>query len=357
MSPNATGPFSNQEIQMAIPEKVLITGGREVGGLMAFAAGLSEGLTALGIPSEVVSPGRIFKRLRDLRDPSVLKILSTTGVFAALFGRRVICVAHGFPRADAQGWAKLLAIIASLKLINRCSGARLVAVSHYAAIHLRTIFNLKVDAVIHNPLKPLFLETFDNSAQMRNYVTYVGRLHPAKNLHRLMPVIRDLLAETPGLRACFIGDGDQRAALQNAVNGDPGFEFKGSLDSAEVRDWLRRTRVFFSGCETEALGISYVEALSQGCAVVMPACGGGLEIALDQIGARVYLLPLSFNREQVTAVLRRALSSTQTQLSMAAYQGKAVAEAYLRVDVGFSSVGKTKRAFGDLQERVTGVRS
>jgi glycosyltransferase involved in cell wall biosynthesis len=342
---------------MATPEKVLITGGREVGGLTAFAAGLSEGFMALGIPSDIVSPGRLFRRLRDLRDPSVLKILSTTGAFAALFGRRVICVAHGFPRADTQGWVKLLAIIASLKLINRCSGARLVAVSHYTAIHLRSIFNLNVDAVIHNPLKPLFLETFDDSVHMRNYVTYVGRLHSAKNLHRLMPVIRDLLTETPGLRACFIGDGELRASLQNAVNGDPGFEFKGWLDSAGVRDWLRRTRVFFSACETEALGISYLEALSQGCAVVMPACGGGLEIALDQIGTRVYLLPLSFNREEVTAVLRRALSSTQTQVSMAAYQAKAVAEAYLSVDEGFSCGGKTKHAFGNLQERVTGAGS
>jgi len=58
---------------MATPEKVLITGGREVGGLTAFAAGLSEGFTALGILSEVVSPGQIFKRWRDLRDPSYLR--------------------------------------------------------------------------------------------------------------------------------------------------------------------------------------------------------------------------------------------------------------------------------------------
>src|SRR6266478_8141037 len=157
------GASRNHEIQMATPEKVLITNGHEVGGLTAFAAGLSEGFTALGIPSEVVSPGRIFKSWRDLRDAKVLKILSTTAVFAAPFARRVICMAHGFPRADAQGWVKSLAIIGSYKLANYCSEARLVAVSDYGAIHLRSIFNLKVDAVIHNPLRPLFLQTFDRA--------------------------------------------------------------------------------------------------------------------------------------------------------------------------------------------------
>src|SRR5712692_10721177 len=96
---------------LGVPSRVLITGGREVGGLTAFAEGLSEGFTVLGIPSEVISPNEIFKRWRDLRDAKVLKILSTTAVFAAPFARRAICMAHGFPRADAQGWTRMLAIL------------------------------------------------------------------------------------------------------------------------------------------------------------------------------------------------------------------------------------------------------
>ena len=70
---------------MTNPEKVLITAGHEVGGLTAFAEGLSEGFTALSIPSEVISPNEIFKRWRDLRDAKVLKILSTSAMFAAPF--------------------------------------------------------------------------------------------------------------------------------------------------------------------------------------------------------------------------------------------------------------------------------
>jgi len=46
---------------MTSPEKVLITAGHEVGGLTAFAEGLSEGFTALGIPSEARKPSSIEK--------------------------------------------------------------------------------------------------------------------------------------------------------------------------------------------------------------------------------------------------------------------------------------------------------
>jgi len=313
---------------MATPEKVLITSGHEVGGLTAFAAGLSEGFTALGIPSEVVSPGRIFKRWRDLRDPSVLKILSTTAVFAAPFARRAICVAHGFPRADAQGWARMAMIVASFKLANSLSQARLVAVSDYVAAHLRGLFNLKVDATIRNPVQLSFLEPSAEVAG-RRYLTYVGRLIPAKNVHRLLPAMCDLQRENPDLRICIIGDGPQRAELESSFRTDPPIEFTGDLDPLDVRRYLQRTKVFVSGNEMEPFGITYLEALSQVCAVGMPACGGGVEIALDFVGARVQLLPLSFERQGVLSALRRALNSTDTPVSLAGYEPKAVAEAYL----------------------------
>ncbi len=142
-------------IKREYPSRILITGGHEVGGVSSFAETLAEGFAALGISAEIVSPSRIFARWRDLRDPRVLKILSTTAVFAAPFSRRAICVAHGFPRPDVQGWMKALGVTASFKVAGWF--AQLVAVSYYSAIHLRTIFNLRVDAVIHNPLNDAFL--------------------------------------------------------------------------------------------------------------------------------------------------------------------------------------------------------
>ncbi len=318
---------------MTTPEKVLITGGREVGGLTAFAAGLSEGFAELGIPSEVITPNGIFKRWRDLRDPGVLKILSTTAVFVAPAARRAICVAHGFPRVDVAKWIKAAAIFASYKAANFSSQTSLVAVSGYVAAQLRCLFNVRVDGVIRNPVQSSFLDSQDESGE-RRYLTFVGRLVPAKNIDRLLPAMCDLQRENPDLRICIIGDGPQRRALQSSFRTDPPIEFTGNLAPPYVRSRLRQTKVFVSGNEMEPFGITYLEALSQGCAVAMPASGGGVEIALDLVGTKVQLLPLSFERHGVLSALRRALNSAPTSVSLAAYEPKAVAEAYLEMGNG-----------------------
>jgi glycosyltransferase involved in cell wall biosynthesis len=311
------------------PSRILITGGHEVGGVSSFAESLGEGFAALGISAEIVSPWRIFARWRDLRDPRVLKILSTTAVFAAPFARRAICVAHGFPRPDVQGWIKTLGVMTSLKAA--CRFARLVAVSYYTAIHLRTIFNLRVDAVIHNPLNDSFLADNGSGSEGRDCITFAGRLHPSKGLDRILPAILTVLEERPQLRAAIVGDGELRSALEAATHGNSRIELVGQVPPSEVRKWLRCTKVFVSGCETEALGIAFLEALSQGCNVVMPACGGGLEIAPELIGSTIHLYS-GEGSEPVARALRNALAAAPAVTSLAAYSSRAIAHAYLAAD-------------------------
>lgn len=324
---------------IAAPERVLISGGHEVGGLASFAESLRCGFAELGIPAETVTPREAMRRWGQLRSPKVLKILSTAAAFAAPIARRTICMAHGFPRADSQGWLKLSAILATHKLANASRGAQLVAVSHYSAVNLRSVFHLSVDAVIHNPVNPLFLERAAEEQGERRYITYVGRLVPEKNVHRLLPPLRELLDENPEFRVCLVGDGPDCGRLRAIVRGDSRFEFPGTREPRYIRDQLRRTRLFFSGCETEALGLAYLEALAQGCAVAMPACGGGIEIAPEQVGRQVHLLPLSFDHQSVLAVLRRCLWGPTHAVDMSAFSARAIAEQYLKADARFDSEG------------------
>ena len=321
------------------PVKVLITGGHEVGGLTSFAEALAEGFQQLGIPSEIIRPTRIWSRWREMRDPRVLKILSTTAVFAAPFVRRAICGAHGCPCADVQGWAKVFGFLGSYKLANICRGTKLVAVSEYSAIHLVEIFNLRFDAVIQNPAKAVFLSAPAQEEEQRNLITYVGRLHPSKNLHRLLPAICDLLNEHAELQAYIVGEGPQSAALRKMAAGEPRVVFTGPLNSASVRDVLRRTKVFVSGNQTEPFGITYLEALSQGCTVAMPASGGGIEIAPELIGRQIYLLPISLNRALVQSVLDRALNGRPEVLDLSAYTVERVSRSYLEVDAAIARSG------------------
>ncbi len=313
------------------PERVLITGGHELGGVGSFAEGLSSGFTKLGIQSEIIPPSRVWSRWRDLRDERVLKVLSTTGMLAVPFARRTISMVHGIPFVPDQGWSKTSVLLACWRMTNACSHARLISVSDYIAVHMEMFFNLRVDTVIRNPIKPIFLEQ-DGEQHERQYITYVGRLVSYKNMHRILPAILDLLNEHPDLRACIIGDGPARTELQKMAAGNPRVEFKGNPGDQEVRHCLRRTKVFVSGHTTEGFGITYLEALSQGCVVAMPASGGGVEIALPRVGDAVQLLPISLDRREVLEVFRRALKVQATPISMEPYSPAFVASAYLEVD-------------------------
>lgn len=328
------------------PQRVLITGGREAGGVRSYAEALRSGFLGLGIPTEIVAPSQVLFRQEDLWDCRVLKILSTTTVFAAPISRRSICMAHGFPCVAHSGWLNTLGVLASLALANACSGAQLVAVSDYASLHLRTIFNLRLDGVIHNPVQSLFLDPIDSHGASpeadwasRDAITYAGRLHRTKNVDRLLPAMQDLLNENPGLRAWIIGSGPDRGSLERIAGGDPRVEFLGDLPSPEVRARLRRTKVFVSGSPTEPFGIVYLEALSQGCAVAMPASGGGLEIAPQLIGSRIHLFSPSIARAAVTGALRLGLTASSADETIDRYAPRVVAQAYLAIDARFSAKG------------------
>jgi glycosyltransferase involved in cell wall biosynthesis len=205
---------------------------------------------------------------------------------------------------------------------------------------LGAIFNVKSDAVILNPVKRVFLENWTDSGSERCYITYVGRLVKIKNLHRMIPAIQDILNENPGLRMCIIGDGEQAPELRAMVADDPRFEFKGLPDDATVCETLRRSKLFVSGNEVEGFGITYLEAMTQGCIVAMPGSGGGIEIALEKVGRSVQLLPLSWDRAELRTALRRALEQKWEPISTSAYTVDSVVESYLRVDAQFSPSGK-----------------
>jgi glycogen synthase len=210
-----------------------------------------------------------------------------------------------------------------------------VTVSDYSAIHLKYIFNVRVDAVIRVPLANLFFEPLVEEQCKRQYVTFVGRLVEVKRLDLLLPPICDLLRENPNLHCCVVGDGPCRKAWEESVAGTTRVEFVGSRDPVFIREQLRRTKIFVSGAGNESLGAVYLEALSQGCIVAMPATGGGIEISLPSVGESIQLLPISLERQQVLAVLRRALTVQPSPVSLESFRPRSIASAYLEVDRSF----------------------
>lgn len=314
---------------MDTPELVLISGGREMGGLQSFAEGLAQGFERIGVPARVMSDGDWWDARRRWRDPRVMKILSTRSVFLAPLMRRTVCVAHGFPRVDGQGVVVSAGVVASLKLAQHCS--TLVTVSDYVALHLAAVFGIRCAGVIQNALPDRFFRPRP-AQEPRDKITFLGRMHVVKNVHRLLPSVLQVLAAHPELELVIAGDGPERARLEALCAHHPRVRFPGPLGAEDVLRLLARTRVLFSGCETEAIGTVYLEALSQGCAVVMPACGGGLDLAPRHLGRMVFPFPLSFDADALREVFEAAIASPlDTPPDMTRFRAEAVARQYLAV--------------------------
>jgi glycosyltransferase involved in cell wall biosynthesis len=315
--------------------RVCLSGGREVGGLQSFATNVAAGFTALGIESEVVGrPLDMLRRWKDLRDPSVLKIFSTWAIFLCPFARNAIGVAHGFPRIDAQGALKFLAILWSFRIAQR--HARLVAVSAYVQRHLAALFNIQCAAAVHNPLPvcweaPLAQPALRKDTVARNLITYVGRLHPVKRVAEFLPAVIDVLDADTSLEAVIVGSGECEAQLRQIANGHPRVRFVGSMPAADVMAVLAKTRVFFSGCDTEAFGISLLEAVVSGCNLVTTGSGGFVEVVLDAINRTTFLLSPNFTREACRVALVSALAAPNSPMPAAPFLPESIARQYLAV--------------------------
>lgn len=306
-------------------KSVLITGSRAVGGLNSFARDLAIGFSVLQIPVRVVEPGSVLRELQALRDPSVLKILSTSAVFCAPICRSVICVSHGVPRVDAQGWVKFIGILLSLKIASYNSV--IIGVSSYVASHLAAIFNIKVDGVIYNPFLPL---EYDGNTRKRQYLTYVGRLDKVKNVDKFIDALKKFLVDHPSYTVAIIGEGTERHNLEKLIAGHPSIFMFGSLSKSEVIDILRQTKIFFSGCVTEAFGITYLEALSCGCNIVLPLFGAGAEVLSPfKSGDNIVFVSDLNDQSSIYSAFEKAENAINYNYDLSGFFPETIAQTYL----------------------------
>jgi glycosyltransferase involved in cell wall biosynthesis len=118
-------------------------------------------------------------------------------------------------------------------------------------------------------------------------VIYTGRLVRYKGLPELLEAWRVIASERP--EACLVlvgeGGGDQQACERQlrqevAAHGlTASVRFTGAVDNVE--DWLRAADIFVFPTHDEAFGLSLVEAMACGLAVVSTRVGGLADIVRD----------------------------------------------------------------------------
>ncbi|MBI5353868.1 MAG: glycosyltransferase [Chloroflexi bacterium] len=108
---------------------------------------------------------------------------------------------------------------------------------------------------------------------------YVGRLAPQKSLPVLLEALQNSLPACPSLHLLLIGDGSERAALEEQAK-HLGIEEHVSFlgNQTDVRTYLNAADIFVLPSKAEGISNALLEAMSAGLACVVTKVGGNFEI-------------------------------------------------------------------------------
>lgn len=105
--------------------------------------------------------------------------------------------------------------------------------------------------------------------KLSNIVAMVGRLHSERGIEECPAIFKELRVARPESKIMLIGDGPERAWLENQLDGfEPKPEFIGSLKQSEIQDKCSEIHVLLSCAPSESYGMALREALVNGVFVV-----------------------------------------------------------------------------------------
>lgn len=120
-------------------------------------------------------------------------------------------------------------------------------------------------------------------------IVTVARLVSWKGIDHLIHAAAELARDRPNVRLLVLGDGPDRVRLEAiAAEVAPSLTtFAGHVDRAEVHRQLARAEIFVLASAYEGLPHVVLEALAEGCAVVVAGAGGTTEVIRDGIDGLV----------------------------------------------------------------------
>ena len=135
-----------------------------------------------------------------------------------------------------------------------------------------------------------------------------GRLTPIKNVGTAIDALLQLREEGKRFHFDIIGDGAQRAHLEQKVawaKAEDMIFFRGEISEEAKRELLARSEIFILSSPREGFSIATLEAMAQGCAAVVVAdpqqANGALDFVRDVVEG-LHVLP---GVEGMAAALRK----------------------------------------------------
>jgi glycosyltransferase involved in cell wall biosynthesis len=163
-------------------------------------------------------------------------------------------------------------------------------------------------------------ETLSDGHPDETILIYVGRLSAEKKLEQLRPV----LEQVPGTRLALVGNGPDRAALEQHFAGLP-VKFMGYMSGEALSQAYASADIFVFPSALETFGLVVTEAMAAGLPVVASQVGGVRDVVQEGVTGYTFVpgdvkvlidgvRKITVSRERITemGVAARAFAETQT---------------------------------------------
>lgn len=159
----------------------------------------------------------------------------------------------------------------------------------------------------HTAIKKLASEEIVENIP-NNYILFVGRLTPVKNIHYLLRSFKDLQDSNYNLNLIIVGDGGERKRLE-IISQELGISNKVRFLGSQSNPYkyISKAKLVILSSYNESFGCVLIESMALGINVVTTKTYGGLECTEN--GKYGYICE-SFENEKVMAdVIKHALSN------------------------------------------------
>lgn len=268
-----------------------------------------------------------------LRKPSVMKIVGDWAWESGVNQGRVPMSPIGpdgvfrdpLLRLQAERQHPLVELRKTIRTYAASSMDRILVPSRYLA-RVVTSWGVPPDriTVIYNGIDPSVHEV--RVTREPGLIVTVARLVAWKGIDHLIEAIGLLAQRGSRARLLVLGDGPDLRRLQAAASLIPGrITFAGHVDRGEVRRQLARASSFVLASAYEGLPHVVLEAMVEGCPVIVAGAGGTVEVVRSEVDGLV----VPYGDPQALAdALSRVLEDQDFAARLSSAGGRRVREAF-----------------------------
>jgi glycosyltransferase involved in cell wall biosynthesis len=277
-------------------------------------------------------------------------------------GLRIVYTEHGrlsdAPPSMKRRWAN--------RLLGRVPAAICAVSAELRGHMLAEGFNADAVEVVHNGIVPGHKPASGDRQLARDMLSLgpdqfvvgtAARLDPVKDLRTLVDAYARLRASAPGATLVIIGDGRERASLEQAA-GRAGVadtvRFLGHR--SDVRTLLPAFDLFVNCSRSEGVSLTILEAMAAGLPVVATHVGGNPELVIESCSG--FLVPPGDSAALAAAIARvaaekplaRRLGDAGRRRVEDHFSFEGMVSRYFAIYRSLSPIAASRRAFGQLAE-------